>query len=347
MYWLTRAPKKEATLHEQLSGLFYRLWKAGEYKVRYEIEDRVPGLEVLMSGRQQILAICQAGRELRVLAMEKSEGRRTESMPEWRAFDSGQLGAVVDAPPACSSFDLRVIDEMREWSGKIEHDRSGSPLKAMAGKSFYLAGQWNQEPGIWKISVGGSPVKIVSGRWRHLLVTLDERWLIALKSTEAAGRSVEQLVRINLQNGREFVVELPDEYARFPVAFIPAHKKVLFAAPDISSLNNGAGRGVLLDPASGAMQPVTGELRLWFDDLLFPPQPTDRPDEVWAAIYDGQKKSTAIGRYNVRTFNFAPVIKLPELQLRNLETWVDQNAGWIYLAFRNDLLRVPLPATAR
>jgi hypothetical protein len=154
-------------------------------------------------------------------------------------------------------------------------------------------------------------------------------------------------VRVNLQNGRESVVDLPDGYARFPVAFISAHKKVLFAAPDVSSRNNGSGRGVLLDPDSGAMQPITGELRLWFDDLLHPPQPTGRPDEVWAAIYDGQKKSTAIGRYNVRSFSFAPVIELPELKFGNPETWVDQAAGWIYVAFRGDLLRLPLPAAGK
>ncbi|MFN7945496.1 MAG: HEAT repeat domain-containing protein [Blastocatellia bacterium] len=345
---LMRAPKKDATLHEQLSGIFYRLWKAGEYKVRYAIKDRVPGLEVLMSDRShQIISICQEGRELRVLAAEKAEDRRTESMPEWRAFNSGQFGAVVDAPPACSSFNLSIIDEMREWSRKIEHDESGSPLNALAGNSFYLAGRWNQEPGIWKVSSGGSPVKIIGGRWRHLLVTPDERWLIALRSTDTAGRSVEQLVRINLQNGRDFVINLPDGYARFPIAFIPASKKVLFAAPDVSSRDNGSGRGVLLDPDSGAMQPITGELRLWFDDLLHPLQPTGRPDEVWAAIYDGQKNSTAIGRYNVRIFSFAPVIELPELKFGNPEIWIDQAAGWIYVTFRDDLLRLPLPAAGR
>ena len=342
---LTRAPKKDATLHEQLSGLFYRLWKAGEYRVRYEIEDRVPGLEVLMSDHgHQIYSICQQGRELWVLAAEKSEDQRTGILPDWRAFDSGQLGAVVDAPPACLSFNLRVMDEMREWSRRIEHDESGSPLQAMVGNSFYLAGRWNQEPGIWKVSLGGSPVKIIGGRWRHLLVTPDERWLIALRSTETAGRRLEQLVRINLQNGRESVVDLPDGYTHFSVAYIAAHKKVLFAAPDISSRNNGSGRGALLDPESGAVQPVTGELRLWFDDLLHPLQPTGRPDEVWAAIYDEQKKSTIIGRYNVGTFSFAPVIALPELKFSNMETWIDQAAGWIYVTFRGDLLRVPLPA---
>jgi hypothetical protein len=345
---LTRAPKKDATLHEQLSGLFYLLWKAGDYKVRYEIEDRVPGLEVLMAdGRHSIFTVCQEGRKLRVLAAEKSDGAKAETLPEWRAFESGQLGAVVEAPPACSTFDARVIEEMWEWARQIENDDRDSLLNGLVGTTFYLAGKWNQEEGVWKVRMGSRPVKIISGAWRHLLVTPDERWLIALKSTEAAGQPVEQLVRINLQNGRETAIDLPDGYAHFPVAFIPAHKKALFVAPDISSLKNGSGRGVLLDPESGAAQMIKGELRPWFDEFWRLPQPTGKPDEVWVAIYDEQKESIAVGRYNVRTFSFAPVIRVPELKLSSLDIWMDQAAGWLYVTFRGDLLRLPLPAAEK
>src|SRR5262249_16801097 len=43
---LQRAPKNP-TPHEELSGIFYRLSRSGEFTTRYNIDDKIPGVEVI------------------------------------------------------------------------------------------------------------------------------------------------------------------------------------------------------------------------------------------------------------------------------------------------------------
>ena len=100
-----RRTPKNPTLHEELSGLFYRLSKSGEFVTRYAIEDKIPGVEVLLADKkQEAMMVCGEGREIRVLIGEKgAEYKRdlVEAMPEWREFSSGAPGKVTDDPQAC------------------------------------------------------------------------------------------------------------------------------------------------------------------------------------------------------------------------------------------------------
>ncbi|HEX2487932.1 MAG TPA: HEAT repeat domain-containing protein, partial [Blastocatellia bacterium] len=101
---LRRAPKNP-TLHEELSALFYRLSRSGDFTTRYEIEDKIPGVEVLLAdNKQEALMVCGEGREIRVLIGEKGADYTrglAEAMPEWREFSSGKPGGVTEDPRAC------------------------------------------------------------------------------------------------------------------------------------------------------------------------------------------------------------------------------------------------------
>ena len=100
----------------------------------------------------------------------------------------------------------------------------------------------------------------------------------------------------------------------------------------------------LLDPETGTVQQVKGE----FSPLreIFPRElePTGNPNEFWAAIPDSQKTVTKIGRYDSRNFIFKPLIELTGLKLNYSDFWVDANSGKIWLTYRGQLLRLPLPA---
>src|SRR5262249_36362162 len=86
---LRRAPKNP-TPHEELSGLFYRLSRSGEFTARYTIEDTIPGVEVVFADKNQsVLKICGEGREIRALIEEKGDEYRqggAKAAPEWREF---------------------------------------------------------------------------------------------------------------------------------------------------------------------------------------------------------------------------------------------------------------------
>ncbi|HZS08854.1 MAG TPA: HEAT repeat domain-containing protein [Blastocatellia bacterium] len=349
---LARAPRSNATPHEQLSGLFYRLWKSGEYRVRYELEDRLPGLEVLLAGgNYKAGAVCQEGREIRVLVEEKAAGsgrQRAQVLPGWRSYESGELRAAVETPSACPALNVREINELMDWWSKIRNESRGFSLwQSRIGETGFMAGEWNGEEGIWKVRLGSDPVKVANGSYSYPLVTPDGKWLIARRAGGGKEKSGEQLVRVNLQTRQESPVSLPDGYAYFPVAFISAHSKVLFGMGSTSAIENGSGQGLLLDPETGAVQTVRGEFRPWFSELVRPQQPTGKPNEVWAAIYDGTTRTTTVGRYDIGSFSFTPVIELPGLSLSSQDVWVDAAAGKLYLTYRGDLLRLPLPGQAK
>jgi hypothetical protein len=76
-------------------------------------------------------------------------------------------------------------------------------------------------------------------------------------------------------------------------------------------------------------------------------QPTGKPNEFWAVIYNQQKRGASIGRYDSKNFSFTPVIELPELRLTSNDFWVDAAAGKIWITYQGQLLRLPLPTQPR
>src|SRR5262249_17808067 len=125
---LRRAPKNP-TLHEELSGLFYRLSTSGKFVTRYEIEDKIPGVEVLLADKkQEARTVCGEGREIRVLIGEKgAEYKRglAEAMPEWREFSSGKPGKVTDDPSACPRLSATPMLTKIKWSDSSQPTRVG------------------------------------------------------------------------------------------------------------------------------------------------------------------------------------------------------------------------------
>ncbi|MBL8188119.1 MAG: hypothetical protein JNK38_08930, partial [Acidobacteria bacterium] len=128
----------------------------------------------------------------------------------------------------------------------------------------------------------------------------------------------------------------------FPVAYVAAHNKLLLSQQTYQFREDGKGTFFLLDAETGAIQPVKGEFRPLTNLFARPLQPTDKPHEFWAVIYDNKKKTTSVGRYDTRTFTFTPVTELPELRLSSENVWADATAGKLYFVYLGHLLRVPL-----
>ncbi len=345
-----RQPKKEATLHEQLSGLFYRLSKTGEYKLRYAMEDLIPGVEVLVADdKRPVLSICQEAGQLRVMvAAERPNSPSQNVAPtvplyEWRALTSGQLGALVDEAPNCQSGNMLL--NLPDWMRELRIKNGMMPdRRARVGQAWFAQSHVEDESGIWKFEEGKTPVKIVVGYYSNLVATPDGKWLIALKTIESVEKYETRLVRIHLPTKREFPVTVAPATDLIPAAFVAAHNKLLLSQQQFQYREDGKGNFFLLDAEIGVAQPVKGEFRPLLNLFARPLQPTDKPNELWAAIYDGKKKATVVGRYDSRAFTFSPVTELPELRLNSHDTWADAAAGKLYFVYLGHLLRVPLIA---
>ena len=345
LYALRRAPKNP-TLHEELSGLFYRLSKSGKFVTRYEIEDKIPGVEVLMADKKQkAIMVCGEGREIRVLIGGKgAEYKRgfAEAMPEWREFSSGEPGKVTDDPSACPILSAVPMLMKINWDG---HSFPFSQPTRVGRAWFYSLS--DEDAGLWKFEPGAEPAKIISGPYSYPVVTPDGKWLVAIKTTRAPGEYSPQLVRHNLQTGEEFPVTMANVSYPPPVKYVAAHGKALLGFGGLHGEPDPGENHYLLDPETGTLRQVKGEFRPLKDGFARELQPTGNPNEFWAAILDSQKGVTNIGRYDSKNFVFKPLVELTGLSLSNGDFWVDVNAGKIWLTYKGHLLRLPLPAQTK
>src|SRR5215510_5076716 len=324
LYGLRRAPKNP-TLHEELSGLFYRLSSSGKFVTRYAIEDKIPGVEVLLADKkQEAIMVCGEGREIRVLIGEKGVEYKSAfagAMPEWREISSGKPDKVTDDPSACRA--LSAVPMLM----KIKRNALSQPTRVGGAWAYSSSGK---DAGIWKFELGAEPVKIISGSYDYPVATPDGKWLVAIKTVDEVGEHSPQLVRHNLQTGKEFPVTMPNGDYPPPVKYVMAHAKLLLG-------NGGHHPGeinYLLDPETGTVQQIKGEFGPLMEGSPRELQPTGNPNEFWATVPDSQKGVTNIGRYDSRNFVFKPLIELTGLTLSKSDFWVDANAGKIWMTYR-------------
>ncbi|MGH9766444.1 MAG: HEAT repeat domain-containing protein, partial [Blastocatellia bacterium] len=166
---LRRAPKNPM-LHEEISGLFHRLSRSGEFITRYAIEDKIPGVEVILADKkQQALMVCGEGPVIRVLVGEKDAVYKhslAEAAPEWREFSSGKLGRVTDDPPAC-----RVLSMISPLMKNRWNDHYGELSLPTRSGDAWVYSSFGKDAGVWKIEPGSEPAKILSGPYYTPLIT--------------------------------------------------------------------------------------------------------------------------------------------------------------------------------
>jgi hypothetical protein len=289
--------------------------------------------------------VCGEGREIRVLVGEKgTEYKRSsaEAMPEWREFLSGAPGKVIDEPAACRVSSLIKASMKIQWNDHY----SGISSPTRSGDSWIYA-LFGQAAAVWKFELGDEPAMIISGYYSRPVVTPDGKWLVAIKTSGEWGEYTSQLVRHNLRTGEEFQVNLPNSALSPPFMYLAAHGKVLLGYSGDHNSHYLGPVNHLLDAETGAIQEAKGDFEPLNHDFTRELQSTGKPNEVWAAIRNWNKRSTSFGRYDIRNFVFTPLIELPGLVLRNSDFWVDVNTSKIWFTYKDHLLRIPLPAKSK
>jgi hypothetical protein len=362
---MRRGPK-DPTLYEELGGLFRKLIDSGEFKVRFALEDKIPGLEVMWADKKQpIISVCQENGELRVLtgdplayffkglnapALElfkralapamsgRFKGEREPALPEWRIFTKDGIGALAPDTPACRSASVtfnpttRAVFQTIGFSIHINISKDDS-------ESVYAVPQ-GKDQGVWKAEPGRDPVKLLDDAYQSVLALPDGKWLIGRKVIIEGGKGVARLVRHNLRTNEAFPIVFSREGDHRPLNFSEAHGKVLIVDGDSMSPQ---ANGYLLDIETGATQAVSGDFRPIANGGTRDLQPAGKPNEFWAAIFDDQKQATIVGRYDAKLFAFKPLIQLPQLRFDSSGAWVDQTTGMLWMVYRGYLLRLPLP----
>jgi hypothetical protein len=200
------------------------------------------------------------------------------------------------------------------------------------------------EEGLYKIS-RGQISQIKNGLYTNPLVTPDSQWAVATKYFDEGYR----IVRINLTTGKEFKVKLDSHTSYEAVAFVASINKVLIFAHSyedehgLEETPDKNGTYFLLDARTGIVQPVKDEIRPLAQQTFRPLQPTAVADEFWAAIPDAGKNETQVGIYNTKTFAFAPLLKVPQIEFDSMNLWADEKENKIYVVYQGHLLGLSLP----
>lgn len=340
---------------EGLDGEFEEMRKPPA-KLHYWLEKDVPGLEILFSDKNlkaKTLWKSAAGLSL-LIHDEEKEGRSEEELAKiysdnssgeidyerleemisrrrgelqyahlsWHSF-AGKLGGPVAQPP---EVPLIVNDR---WTLTRDDDN----LYRIRSGNLELR---TSTDGLFKV-VNGQMTRIKEGYHNTPFAVPGGKWAFAV-----TGYYPGDLERINLLTGRSTEVKVPNsEVDLTAVAYVTPHNKVFIMQGSRYEITKTAGdRGFLIDAETGVMQPVKGEFRPLLQQTLRGLQKGPGPDEYWAAI--SVEKATEIGIYNMRTFSFKPLQKVPRISFSSMDMWVDDMEGKIYLTYQGHLLAIPL-----
>jgi hypothetical protein len=348
-------------------------------KVHYKLEEEIKGLEVLYAGKMAVDDVAGQGNELRILVerpeteQESQERQATYDFEDadddeelqtqmirrrieldkarfsWRVFANDQLGSPT-APPdfyfaAEASRFITGDENDLDWENNIVNQKG-----MLSADSIVFAQNYD---GLWRQFAGTKPVRIGEEDAMYLnpIVTRDGKWVIVEKSKHE-GNDPGQIVRLNLQTGREFPVNLPQADQLVPLASLPVINKVLvkrakaeFVAAGTKPNGPERPEYFLVDAATGASRPVSGEFAPLQQNGNRFLQPTDKPDEFWAAIPDDKKNQTQIGRYSLKDFSFIPIRTVPQLIFDSMSMWVDASSKKLYVVYKSQLLRLPLESS--
>jgi hypothetical protein len=381
----------------------------GNLKLRYRLADKIKGLELLLADEKyKATAVWKNGNDLRVLVEDKdkeaeiqknlaaefqtettvetdedevnyeeiekrneAQEKRREEMKyahfSWRSVENGTLGGILPQPP-----EMPYLFDETQFPETAGIDAQPRAWKVRAGNyEIRTSDSYTDDGGLFKASRSQPPVKFKDGNYDAPVVSGDGNWVVVSKVSATWGEP-RSLVRVNLQTGKEFPVNLPPADIFKSIAFIAAQNKVLIyraksdnyynyrrnpnadedeeneVKPSIAVNRDDKNPSpqtpeyYLLDAATGATQPAKGEFRPLEDATYRPLQAASAPDEFWAALYDKKAKETAVGRYNTKTFTFQPVATLPQIKLDSMNIWVDEKESKIYFVYEGHLLSAPL-----
>ena len=362
--------------------------KATPGSIKYSLSKEIPGLEIVLADENlHVETVWKIGDDLRVAVTDRVVRKRVRDEIE-KALDEvaeggeqpimdGADGAVNESEQV---YEKRLkLQEKRAWEGiswrKVASGADVGPADQPAGFEYIpirdgaavqaTISQWKARAGDVEIRTDaeglfkfsrGKQSRLRQGWYSDAVIVPNGQWVVVYTYVDESG---PKLVRVNLVNGREFPIELPEYMTYLPVAYVPTLNKVLAvqqnehddgeyegdpdAEPDDTVGDDpGPGEMLLVDPLTGATGPVSGEFRPLTQQSYRPLQKTAKLNEFWAAIPDIEKNETVVGIFDTKTFGFKTLLRVPKMTFNSMNMWVDETERNVYFVYRGHLLRMPL-----
>jgi hypothetical protein len=358
-------------------GNFDLLGRGDGAKIHYNLEKEIKGLEVLYADDGLVVKdVWQQGAEIRIFVEReetedeikernksedsvdeddeaaRAEQRRRESARlkarfSWRTLSGGKAGEVTSQPEGYSRFDENKFLSDDDDESSRRDDRQ---VQMITSDSVIIARNFD---GLWKQVAGRKAVRISGdeGAYATPIVTPDGKWVVVAK-TDSDWSKPNYVVRFNLQTGRELRVNLPPADQFDPIAYLALHGKVLlrrtkddYGRASSKSVGPDHPEYYLLDAATGETRLVSGEFAPLRQEGKRFLQPTHESEGFWAAIPNRERNQTEVGRYNLKSFSFEPLLLIPHITFDSTAMWVDEAGAKLYVVYEGNLLRLPVPNT--
>lgn len=355
---------------------FFESFAKGDLKLHYKLSEKLKGLEVLLADDKfTARSIWKNGEDFRVLvednekkklideeleklakadedldnpdenSYEKNMARRAEAGYKhfsWRKIENGKITTIETAQPN----EIFFLGNKTDRKDSYRTNSTPEVWNRRADGFEFTTGNY-EERKLFKIARSGAETIIKQGNYLTPVVSSDGKWLIAEKDLGEDQGS--KLVRINLQNGNEFVVNsIPPADSISVLTFVNSQYKFLVGRakfPYSREKDNPSPKTpeyYLLDPNTGAAQITKSDFQPLLDQTYRGLQPTNNPSEYWAARFNDEMKFTEIGRFNDKTAMFKTVLQLPDISLDSMDIWIDEKDSKIYFVYEGHLLSIPL-----
>jgi hypothetical protein len=368
-------PKLFAELEKMLEDM-----RKPPAKLHYWLEKNISGLEILFEDENlQARSVWKNGVDFRLLIDNVPQRKQIDDELEKLAEETEQK---VESEIEGEEHDYEKVErQMQERRRRRQYENLAwykfDPETKLSGLTGQPTGvgyipaqdnpaipatehQWKARAANFEIRADGEglhkitrgrAVKLREGYYYKPLVTPNGRWTIV---TKYGDEEPSVLVRINLLTGKELKIKMEQQQPTYEaIAFVPSLNKVLVFSglvgggeeeyTEAETKETRYGKYFLLDPETGIVQPVKGEIRPLAQQTYRPLQPTAKPDEFWAAIPDEQKNETQFGVYNAKTLSFKSTLKLPQIVFDSMDVWADEQEAKIYFVYEGQLLSVPMP----
>ena len=266
------------------------------------------------------------------------EKRQYEGFAWYRITSTGTAEAGVAQPPNVEFIPMRDGQAVQA---------SDEQWKARFGDTEIRA----SEDGLFRLT-RGRLTKIRTGNYANVVVTSNGRWALATKTDDRMG---PRIVRLDLVTNKEYHVDLEGYGDPYPSAYIPSINKILIVRQaeydetesadeedDVTPNDTDPETMILVDPATGATQPVNGEFRPLDQQTFRPLQKATKPNEFWTAMPDAEKGDTQVGIYDAKLLKFTQVLRIPKIKFNSMNMWVDEPGGRVYFVYRGHLLALPM-----
>lgn len=321
------------TAHSRLVKLFQQLRDAERGEVYYDTEKTMPDLDVLLRREEyHVQTVWNDGSGMQVLVREKEDNADGQTNMNWYRLQDGHM-----EKQACEPENIKMASPWGETKQKqFNVMRNNYPWET----------EWNgylvctYEDGLYLVKGEETPIFIKTGEYCYPIVVPGTDWLICTARTETDGTYIENVVKIDLKTGDEFTVNIPSANKLRTLTLV--NDQVLIKREDTY---------YLFDAKTNRLRTVPGDWEVFDDVRERPLQPSSTANEYYAAkkvitsrdecdaVYSGD---ATIGKINLDTFVFTPIITYHDLYFTGMDFWVDEGGNTVYLAVNGDLIALPL-----